>query len=222
MRWNMWYRLRHRLFWQDVKCEHEHNCLCLTTAEKRERERLCKYFMTVFVLPSYGATICCSPPPKLTMNQLAAAKTAPTQQQQQQPPTQGPPQPSSLLDSALIPTSVLAPVSSSSQNSIHPVTNNSTDSVLQPVTSLMDKDSQDTGFSPMVSAPLPTPPTTLELLPLTDVFVALETVKPGMVLSQCHSLISLQTLKGKFLLCPKYRGRWWVTGYHLLFTHEQW
>ncbi|XP_076441088.1 ADP-ribosylation factor-binding protein GGA1-like isoform X2 [Babylonia areolata] len=125
-----------------------------------------------FVPPPLG------PQPKLTMNQLAAARMTPAAQ-----PPLAPQQHASLLDSALDDASMLVPVQNSTDttnmNSALQATPNTIPSSSS--ASFMDKDSSDSGFSPMVSAPLPTPPPvqTQELLPLTDVFVPLESIKPA-------------------------------------------
>ncbi|KAL8597664.1 hypothetical protein ACOMHN_031599 [Nucella lapillus] len=123
-----------------------------------------------FVPPSAG------PAPRLSMNQLAAAKTVPPIQPQMTAPQQQPAS-ASLLDSVLTSSPMLIPAATASDvNS----TNNAQQATAAPP-SLLDNDSYDSGFSPMVSAPFPTPPPpppTQELLPLTDVFVPLESIKP--------------------------------------------
>ena len=114
------------------------------------------------------------------MNQLAATKTAASQQQQQQ---SAPPQPqtTSLLDSELTPSPLLVPLTSATSNAV-PVSSSNMNNSMPLAPSTADKDDSDSLFSPMVSAPMPAPPPTQELLPLTDVFVPLESIKPGTVL----------------------------------------
>ncbi|XP_076459637.1 ADP-ribosylation factor-binding protein GGA1-like isoform X3 [Babylonia areolata] len=121
-----------------------------------------------FVRPPAG------PPPKLTMNQLAAAKTAPCQEAQPLQP-QAPLPSLSILDAPLQPS----PVSCDQQNSVlvsgggggtHTV------GPSLPVSSMaLSSDSSVNSAAPLI-APVSS---SQDLLPLTDIFVPLESITPG-------------------------------------------
>jgi hypothetical protein len=122
----------------------------------------------------------CRPPPKLSMNQLAASKAATVQKPASPLTVEKPASPQttqSLLDADFTPSPVLLPT----QNLAPPVaTSNHTFATPTPAASsgsvsLIDND--DGMFTDMVSAPVPAP--SQELLPLTDVLVPLESIKPG-------------------------------------------